>query len=167
VKILISLAIIAGLGFADISYSKCSSFSYEIKYNNRGTRSEGRTGVLYFKGSIIKNYFDEVLTDLGTFTLFRSLYIWSFRGYKKTSKATIKSIRPTLRKGNAVFRKIIKNGYYEGRGKILYLPENWIRVKIKYKFYWVNPDRLDSFIRAKRLKPRSTLLQGEVFRPAR
>ena len=139
------------LGIITIS---CSSFpqqknieiQHKIVITNKGTRSEGKWGVLTIEGNEVPPVFSKIIVDGQAYDFLIREYAWQKGGYWPIDK----SVDPGFI-NNYLRKKEIRTGWYKGtleeyrRGT----PSYWIwvnRKDIQNFSYWLDPYKLGDFI---------------------
>ena len=149
----IAIIMLAGL------FTSCNSVSviHEIKYSNKGTRSEGRSGYLKINGALIPDCFSRVVADGRVYSFRTKSVMWGNDGYFPVEGASAESVYPPVDK--SISDADIARGWSEVTGRYKDVPAGWIFVQWQGGSAAVSPDKIDAMVREMSLNriPRNSL----------
>jgi hypothetical protein len=133
----------------DNKVSKAGYWGYSIEITNKGTRSEGQWGHLFFKGKEVKGYFQSIVADTTRYDYKERTYAWDFGGYDIMQE----NVRPVFSSAK-ITGDDLKTGWYEAdfTARKMNTPETWIWIKSGLLQAFLDPDKIDEFISVHRLK---------------
>ena len=117
---------------------------YTLKVNNRGTRSEGYTGTLYWQDVTIPARFHELSCPLGHFQFAEGKHLWGEHGWmlrEKPQTTTVATGRLTPEERS--------RGWYAGKARRSLTPATWVAVARNSAWYWVDPGKLAALASAR------------------
>jgi hypothetical protein len=129
---------------------KKKEVTHEIKYNNKGTKSEGRSGFLKINGYLIPDTFLFIVVDGNLFKFYQKRNTWGDDGYFPSENEMIESIYPSVNKNINI--DDLTKGWSEVSGRYLNVPSHWIFVKWDNGSAVISPEKIDDFIKIKSLK---------------
>lgn len=140
--------------------SKKPHIEHWIKYSNKGTRSEARSGYLKVDGYVVPDNFMTVIVDGKTYNFYMRKYIWGNDGYFPDNDADIQALCPHLQE--ALTNEQIIQGWAMVKGRPFNTPDNWIYVIWKDGTAVVSPEKLNEFVEKNRIPPlpRRLILEG-------
>ncbi len=152
----IAIIILAGFFFGCTSASAKNgsgklSVIHEIKYSNKGSRSEGRSGYLKINGVLLPDCFTKVVADGKIYSFRTKSLMWGNDGYFPDETSSLKLVYPPVNK--YISDADISIGWSEVEGHYLNIPEQWIFVKWNIGSAVVSPDKIDALVEAKSLIP--------------
>lgn len=156
-RLFILLAILS----VSVLFSGCTSVSakgssakisveHEIKYSNKGTRSEGRSGYLKINGTVIPDCFSTVVADSRVFAFKTKSTMWGDDGYFPFEGASAESVYPNI--DRKVSDADIARGWREVAGRCGNVPETWIFVKWDGGSAAVSPEKTGELVKTKSLR---------------
>jgi len=158
-SILAACAVITGCATASAK-SGSVVVKHEIKYSNKGTRSEGRSGYLIINGITLPDCFSKVAAEGKIYSFKTKSTTWGDDGYFPVEGKSIESVFPAINK--KLSDTDLLNGWSEVIGSYLNVPANWIFVKWETGSAVLSPDKVDELVKIKSLKliPRNAKLSG-------
>lgn len=157
--ILLILSIyLTGCTFASAKTSSSKlSVIHEIRYTNKGTRSEGRSGYLKINDIVIPDCFTLVVAENRVYYFITKNTLWGDDGYFPVADKSAESFYPAVSKN--ITDSDLARGWSEVERRYLNIPAHWIFVKWYNGSAAVAPERIDEFIKSKSLNliPRNTM----------
>lgn len=144
------------LATAKTSSSKLS-VAHEIKYTNKGTRSEGRSGYLKINDIVIPDCFTLIVADNRVYYFITKNTLWGDDGYFPVADRPAESFYPAVSKN--ISDSDLARGWIEVEGRYLNIPAHWIFVKWYNGSAAVSPERIEEFVKLKSFSriPRNTM----------
>lgn len=138
------------------------SVVHEIKYSNKGTRSEGRSGYLKINGKLLRDCFNLVVAGGKVYTFMSKQMIWGDDGYMPLEIESPENYWPAADK--TLSDADIARGWYEENLRCTNTPQDWIFVKWSSGSASVSPDKIEELIKVKFLNdiPRNTMFDSLV-----
>jgi len=133
------------------------SVIHEIKYSNKGTRSEGRSGYLKINNIVIPDCFTLVIVEDKIFSFKTKNTLWGDDGYFPVADKSAESFYPAIKK--SISDSDLARGWSEVEGRYQNIPSHWIFVKWHNGSAAVAPEKIDEFVKSKSLShiPRNTM----------
>mgnify|MGYP001171561092 FL=1 len=144
------------LATAKTSSSKLS-VTHEVKYTNKGTRSEGRSGYLKINDIVIPDCFTLVVADNKAYYFITKNTLWGDDGYFPVADKPAEFFYPAVNK--SISDSDLARCWIEVEGRYLNIPANWIFVKWYNGSAAVSPEKIDEFVKSKSFSriPRNTM----------
>ncbi len=141
-KIYLCLLMIIGSVTGCVSNDLESDWEYRIEIRNKGTRSEGRVGILEYQDEQISGVFDSILIDGKRYRMARSEFNWEDQGYFPEGRE-----KPIPENSEVVSKDDLKRGWYEIQCNCKSeTPESWVIVEFKDKKVYLDPEKIDDLI---------------------
>lgn len=123
------------------------SVIHEIKYTNKETRSEGRSGYLKINNIVIPDCFSLVIVEDKIYSFKTKKTLWGDDGYFPVADKSSESFYPAVSKN--ISDSDLARGWIEVEGRYLNIPVNWIFVKWYNGSAAVAPEKIDEFVKSK------------------
>lgn len=123
------------------------AWRYTVRVTAKGTRSEGKTGQLFYKRRQIPARFHEIQINMGKFLFFEGKHRWGPHGWIRESGESVNSLGQVRKILPASYRQ---RGWYRGKLQLIRTPKSWVRVRRGSEYYWVSPLHLDRLAAAKK-----------------
>jgi len=138
--------------------------NHEVKYSNKGTRSEGRSGYLKINGVAVPDCFNIIVADGKVYTFSFRNTMWGDDGYFPAEHQSPDMAYPYVNK--KISDSDIARGWSEVTGRYLNVPAHWIFVKWETGSAALLPDKIDILVKTKSLKTlsRNTLFSEKTFK---
>lgn len=139
------------------------SVIHEIKYSNKGSRSEGRSGYLKINGIVVPDCFTVIVADGKLYTFNSKNTAWGDDGYFPLEDGSVKSVYPSVNK--IISDSDLSRGWSDAVGKCQNVPPAWIFVKWNNGSAAVSPDKLDLLVKTKSIGtiPRNTMFSEKML----
>lgn len=137
--------------------------SHEIKYSNKGSRSEGRSGYLKINSIVVPDCFAAIVAEGKLYTFSSKNMAWGDDGYFPLEDGSVESVYPSVNK--KISDSDLARGWSEVAGKCQNVPSNWIFVKWNNGSAAVLPDKIDLLIKTKSIGtiPRNTMFSEKML----
>jgi hypothetical protein len=134
---------------------------HEIKYSNKGSRSEGRSGYLKINGIVLPDCFTAVVVNKKVYTFKTKNTTWGDDGYFPLDGETPESVYPVIDK--KINDTDLVKGWCEVSGRYSNVPDNWIFVKWGNGSAVLSPSKISELVKAKSLTmlSRNTMFKGK------
>lgn len=131
--------------------------SHEVKYSNKGTRSEGRSGFLKINGIAVPDCFTAIVADGKIYTFRSKKTMWGDDGYFPLDGESVESVYHFENK--KISDSDLAKGWSEVSGRYLNVPAHWIFVKWENGSAVLAPDKIDLFVKTRSINtlPRNTM----------
>jgi hypothetical protein len=113
---------------------------HEIKYTNKGSRSEGRSGYLKINDIVIPDCFTLVVADDKVYYFITKNTLWGDDGYFPVADKSAESFYPSVNK--RISESDLSRGWSEIEGHYTNVPSFWIFVKWYNGSAAVDPEKM-------------------------
>ncbi len=162
-SVLTICAVITGCTTASAK-SGSAVVKHEIKYSNKGSRSEGRSGYLIINDVSLPDCFIKVAAEGKVYSFKTKNTTWGNDGYFPAEDESVESVFPEVNK--KISDNDLLQGWSEVSGRSANLPVNWILVKWSNGSAAISPDKIDVFLKAKTLNiiPRNNVFNDKMMK---
>jgi hypothetical protein len=137
---------------------------HEIKYSNKGSRSEGRSGYLIVNDFTLPDCFNKVAAEGKVYSFKTKSTTWGDDGYFPVEGESVESVFPAVNK--KISDSDLLQGWSEIPGRYVNIPSHWILVKWSNGSAALSPDKIDAFIKVKTLNliPRNSMFNEKMMK---
>lgn len=137
IKILLLMILMISCNNIDIK-ANGEKLKHKIEVTNKGTKSEGITGYIYYKDYKFPNVFEIVQDNENSYKFKKSQVLWGEHGYIKSSE-----MKKIIEDNKKISKLDLDNGYYIGKSRLKNTPKNWIYVEWNENKAFIDLEKID------------------------
>jgi len=148
------------IGAYSMGKSASPVVEHYVKYSNKGTRSEARSGYLKVNGFIVPDNFVTVVAGGNIYHFYMRKYMWGNDGYFPDKNSDAAALCPAIER--ILSSEELARGWAIVDGWPINTPSQWIYVIWKNGSAVVAPEKIDEFIKRNNIVPlpRSLMLEN-------
>lgn len=132
-----------------------------VSFSNQGTRSEGRSHYLLYRGCTLPDVFDRVVIVESSYRFLTRQHAWGDDGYVADGRAILPLSDESLAPGE------LERGYYPGSARKLGTPAEWFYAERGNAGWFVDAAKVDDLASAENLSCLPRLAVEALFQEGR